>query len=225
MLGKIMAILAVAASFVVAGMGPAAAGGKAARAASENSPWFQTDAGFTASRANHTEHVLTPATVAKARFLRGVVSPPTTPNTNCGGGTAAPVLVGGYLYLVTDLKVSKYNAATGKLIWRRTPDPTFDTDYLTLSISGNGLLVVDGIECDSASEPYGLLYAYNAATGKLVWSATNEGLYQAVVANGYVVTSGADAAGSFSAVLNVSNGKTVWERIPECGDAPPPPGD
>jgi outer membrane protein assembly factor BamB len=221
MLGKIMAILAVA-SCVVAGIGPAAAGGKAARAASENSPWFQTDSGFTLSRANHTEHVLTPATVARARFLRGVVSPPIPPQEQCLGGTASPVLVGGYLYLITDFRVSKYNAATGKLIWRRTPAPTVVTYYVSLSVSGNGLLVVDSAHCDSNSDIIGVLYAYNAATGKLVWSAGDEGLQQAVVANGYVVTSGSDGSGDYFAVLNLSDGKTVWDWATECGPVTSP---
>ncbi len=218
MLGKITAVLALAASCAVAGMGPAAASGKAPRAASENSPWFQADAGFTLSRANLTEHVLTPAAVAKVRFLRSVASPPMPPpsQTECFGGTAAPVLAGGDLYLITDLRLSKYNAATGKLIWRRTPDPGFSTDYASLGVSGNGLVVVDGFNCDSVSTPDGALYAYNAATGKLVWSVISEGLYQDVLADGYVLTAGTDAGGYFAYVLNPSDGKTIWERTNGC---------
>ena len=56
---------------------------------------------------------------------------------------------------------------------------------------------------------------------RVVWSAINEGLYHEVVANGYVVTSGADAAGYFFAVLSLSDGKTVWQRILSAGCSAP----
>jgi outer membrane protein assembly factor BamB len=221
MLGKTAAVLVLAVSCAATGITPSLAAGGAGQAVSENSPWYQTDFGAALSRANLAEHVLTPSTVSKVGYLRSVVAPPTPPEASCSEPVVAPALVGGYLYVMTGGKLSKYNAATGKLIWRRTPDPTFDTDYTSLSVSSSGLVVVGGGLCDSESEPGSAFYAYNASTGALVWSASpSEGLNQSVVSNGYVLTAGIDAAGYFFYVLNLSNGKTVWESTNGCMPSP-----
>ncbi len=225
MLGKTVAVLALAASCLATGMEPATASGRASPPASENSPWYQTDSGAALSRANNDERVLTPSAVAKVKYLRGMAAPATPPGAPCGPESiVAPALVGGYVYAITNSVLSKYNAATGKLIWRRTPDPTFYTEYESLAVSGNGLVVLGGSSCDSASEPSSAFWAYNAATGKLVWSASpSEGLSQEVVDHGYVVTAGIDAAGYFFYVLNLSNGKTAWKYTTPCMPYPSPP--
>jgi outer membrane protein assembly factor BamB len=217
MIGKSIAVLVLAASCLVIGSPPGFASSRA-HAPSENAPWSQTDAGAAGDRANLTEHVLTPSAVAGVGYLRSMASPLIPPN-DCQGPVVAPVLSGGDVYAVTDEELSKYDAATGSLIWRKIPDRTFDTDFLSVSLAG-GLVVVDGLACDSASEPEGELYAYNASTGALVWSAGNEGLYQAVVAGSDVITAGADAAGYFLNVLSLKNGKTIWANDNEC----PPDG-
>ena len=219
MLRKTTAALVLAASCAAAGVMPGSAATAASRAASENSPWYQTDAGAAGSRANLKENVLTPSTVANVGYLRTMTAPPTSPGNQCGGtDTGAPALAGGYVYAITNYTVSKYNAATGELIWRRTPDPTGDTYFESLSVSGNGgIIVVGGTLCDSVSEPGDAFYAYNAATGKLLWRASpGEGMGPAVVSGGYVVTAGEDAAGNFFYVLNLSTGKTVWYRDTAC---------
>jgi len=215
MLGKTAAVLALTASCVITGVGPVVAAGKASQAASENSPWYQTDYGAALSRANNSEHVLTPASVPNVGYLRSVVAPPVPPFV-CSNRLVAPALVGGDLYAITGAELSKYNAATGQLIWHSTPDPTLDTFYESLSVAGNEV-VVGGTSCSSVSEPPSAFFAYNAATGQLLWSVDpSEGLSQAVVSNGYVVTAGTDAAGYFFYVLNLSTGATVWSSTSSC---------
>jgi outer membrane protein assembly factor BamB len=218
MFGRTVAVLVLAASCVVTGIGPAMAISKAGPAASENGPWYQTDSGAARSRANLNEHVLAPSAVAKVKFLRSMTSPPTPPGAQCAPESiVAPALVGGYVYAITNLVLSKYDAATGKLIWRRIPDPTFFTYYESLSVSGNGLVVVGGTRCDSGSDPGSTFAVYNASTGKLVWSADlSGGFTQEVVSQGYVATGGVNASGYSFDVLNLSNGKTVWQTFTSC---------
>jgi outer membrane protein assembly factor BamB len=131
------------------------------------------------------------------------------------------------VYVVGGGWLSKYNAATGKLLWRSNPDRTFDTVYESLSLSDN-LVLVAGFPCGSASDPGGNVYAFNATTGALVWSAgAADGLVESVVVGtSYVVTTGV-AAGSEGynlTVIKLSNGKHVWISDPGCfppDQAPP----
>jgi hypothetical protein len=147
--------------------------------------------------------------VAKVKYLRSMTAPPVS--GFCRAQEAeAPVPAGKYLYAVTSGKVSKYNPATGKLIWRRAPPRHFGYDWL--AVSGNTLIASD-VGCGSASEPGGIVAAYNATTGQLLWRAGIEGQSGAVTASSYVVEAGADAAGSEVAVLNLSNGGLVWSNF------------
>lgn len=227
MLRKAIAVLAVAASCAAVGATPSLAATAASRAASERSPWYQTDAGAAASRANLNEKVLTPSTVARVKHLRSMTEPASPPGAACGNlSVAAPALVGGDMYAVTGYTVSKYDAATGKLLWRKTPDKTLDTIYLSLSVSGSGVVVVAGVGCDSVSEPESGFYAYSAASGKLLWSVTRQsGLDQAVVAQGYVFAAGSGAAdGTFFHVYNLNTGKLVWQNdVLDCAPENPVP--
>jgi hypothetical protein len=210
MLTRILAVLALAVSFAAITIGPSQAG-------SESSPWFDTNSNAAGSRANPTEKVLSPTAVPKVKYLRSVTAPPTPPKAQCPENVAAPVLVGGYLYLITDGSLSKYNAATGALVWRRIPDPTFGIIYYSLAVSGN-LVVLGGSSCLSQSEPPGFLYAYNTSTGALVWSSgPGREIDDAVIATSYVITEGQDAIGSVAQVFNLNNGSFVWSTQQGCG--------
>src|SRR5689334_24297613 len=90
------------------------AGAGTMAAASESSPWFDTNSNAAASRSNPTEHLLSPSSVTSAGYRRSVASPVIPPSAACTGSIVAPVLAGGGLYAVTNGEVSKYDAATGK---------------------------------------------------------------------------------------------------------------
>jgi hypothetical protein len=84
MLGKTVAVLVLAVSGVVGGIPPSLAGTKTSLAATESSPWPQTNANAAQSRVNLTEKVLTPSAVTKVRYLRQVVAPKSPVNPDCG---------------------------------------------------------------------------------------------------------------------------------------------
>jgi len=209
MFGKTVAVLALAASFAVTGIPPGLAGGQA----SAGPPgWYDTNASAAQSRANLAEKLLTPSSVTKVKYLRSAVSSPYPRSGQCAGGIVAPLPANGYLYAITNGRLSKYNPATGKLIWRKTPDPSFTEAYDSLAISAN-LILVGGSDCLSVSDPNGIVYAYNAATGAPVWKALPAGPVDGVVALGssYVVTAGESAAAAYVvSVFNLSNGKLIW---------------
>lgn len=213
MLGKTFAVLALAASIGAFTISPSLASSKST---TENSPWYDTNFNAAQSRANLSERVLSRSTVTKVKYLRSVVGPPLSPNAPCPQATiASPVLVGGYLYAITAGKISKYNAATGNLIWRRTPNQTFI--YKSLAVSDN-LVIAGGRFCESESEPTGIVDAFNVSTGKLVWSSGTQAFAAAVAASSYVVIEGTNAAGDTTTVLNVTDGKEVWSS-PGCGES------
>ena len=204
----IFAIAALTASLMAFGASPGLAGAKS----SPRFPgWYDTNATAAQSRANLVENILSPSAVTKVIHLRSITTPP-APGFCRVQNVVAPVPAGNALYAVTSGKVSRYNPATGKLIWREAPPSGYG--YESLSISGN-TIVAGAYGCGSASEPPSIITAYNATTGMLLWQDTEgtfdlEGLNQAAVAGPYVVTAGEDAAGYFTDVVNLSNGKLVW---------------
>jgi hypothetical protein len=93
MLGKTVAVLALAASCLVAGVPPSLAGSKNGIAPTTKVGWSETDSNGADSRANPAEKVLTPAAVKRVKYLRSVTAPQTPPHAPCGPGyVAAPLL-------------------------------------------------------------------------------------------------------------------------------------
>lgn len=212
-------------SWASAMAGPALASDAHSMASSLGPPgWYDTNSNAAQSRANLAEKVLTPSAVTSVKYLRSIVAPVIPPRAPCPAGIVAPLPAGGYVYAITNGTLSKYNPATGRLIWRSTPDPTFHQNYESLSLSAN-LVIVGANFCESASEPSATVYAFNASTGARVWSAAAaEGFGGAdVVGTKYVVTAGADAAGSEVSVLNLSDGTPVWHSSYGCLTSGPPP--
>jgi outer membrane protein assembly factor BamB len=125
----------------------------------------------------------------------------------------------GYLYAVTDGKISKYNPATGRLIWQHSPPANYAYESLALSGSAN-ILVATANDCTHPNQPPGIVTAYNATTGKEIWVNSGlEGLGAAPVAviGSYVIVAGLDINGGFRWVLKLSNGIPVWTDI-SCND-------
>jgi outer membrane protein assembly factor BamB len=210
-------------TFVVAAMTTAAVlgpfgvvtpgiGAQPGLAATEISPWSQTDSNAALSRANLTEKVLSRSTATKIKYLRSAVAPPNS--SQCLQGSAV-ALARGYLYALTKGKISKYNAATGRLIWRRTPDQSSGYEWLAVS---HNRVIAGGPGCVSESEPSSIIYAFNASTGALVWSQrlSETLLTEAAVAGPYVITYGPGPVTSTATVLNIADGTLVWST-PGCG--------
>ncbi len=211
------AALALAASCVVTGVPPSLAVAGSETSSGHRASfagWYDTDSNAALSRANLIENVLSPSAVAKVKYLRSVVSPLVSPKAFCGPQPiVAPLLAGGYLYAITNMRISKYNPATGGLIWQRTLGRW--GIYESLAISANLIIVGGNYSCPSPSSPGGIVRAFNVSTGALVWSAGGaNGLTQAVVVGSYVVTAGmaANTDGYNISVLNLSDGKPIWSN-------------
>ena len=211
-------------SALLAGAGgaasPALAGPAAGVAAGTvSSPWGQTDYNAADSRANLSEQTLTRATVATVGYLRGMAAPL---GPHGGGfcdnlGYDSPVLTGGAVYAVAGEWLTKYSAATGRVIWAVNPDPTSNTRYESLAVAG-GLVVVGELSCDSESDPGGFIQAFSASTGALAWSKPITSLHapldELVVSGGYVVASGDSVGtGNTVSVRRLATGAAVWSRI------------
>ena len=211
MLGKAAAVMALTASCLLTGVPLGLAGSKSSPGTTPQAGWYDADSNAAHSRANLAEKVLTPSAVTKVRYLRSVVAPQT--RSPCGPGRiAAPLPFGGFLYAVTNSGVTKYNPATGRLIWRSKLSRYYI--YNSLAISGN-LVIVGGPGCQSASQPGGIIYALNASTGARVWSSGNGGatISDVVKVGSYVITVGSDAAGYEASVLNLSDGTSAWHMF------------
>lgn len=217
---KALTVLALAASLGAIGISPSLA---SARSTTGTGGWTNTNANAADSRANLSEKVLTPSAVTKVKYLRSFTAPPPRSAPVCGGGVryvAAPLPSGGRLYAITSERLSKYNPATGSLIWRTKLSPYFVAKSLAIT---SGLVIVGAIGCRSETgEPGGFIEAFNASTGASVWSGYGlSGLHQAVtVGTTYVVAYGVDGGGSDTAVLNVNNGTLLWHSN-GCGYASP----
>jgi outer membrane protein assembly factor BamB len=99
--------------------------------------------------------------------LRSVLAPLRPQNPACGPtGVSAPVLAGGYVYAITNYKLSKYNAATGRLIWRINPDPTLVTHCDSLAVSGNLVIVGGDDSCMTESEISGSIFCLQRLYGR-----------------------------------------------------------
>src|SRR5215467_14618145 len=117
MLTRTFAITALTASLMAVGASPSLAG-------TNSSPrfpgWYDTNATAAQSRANLLEKTLTPAAVTKVTHLRSIATPPASVSCRTAH-VVAPLPAANFLYTVTSREVSKYNPATGKLIWRKAP--------------------------------------------------------------------------------------------------------
>lgn len=218
-----VAFIAVAMSLAVlagTGIGIRAA---AVSAATASSPWSQTDYNSALSRANLTEQTLTSTTIGKVRYLRRVAAPRIPPGPiECAGGSgvSAPVLTGGSMYAITEGRLTKYNPATGAILWQRIPDPTFQRLYNRLSVS-SGLVIIGGFFCNSETNSQGYIQAFNASTGAPVWSKTTSPQRgyipgQMVAPTGYVVTAASWVDSTLFTVRKLSSGAVVWSNSGGC---------
>jgi len=222
-------VLPVLAAALAGGAGTAATASAAASGSSGStvsSPWTQTDFNSAHSRANLSEQTVTRATLPHVQYLRSVVTPlDDRANRVCTlNAMVAPLLTGGSLYAVANGRLTKYNPATGHVIWRR--HVSAGLEGTSLSFSGlsvaNGLVVVGEFGCGSVSDPNGFVQAYNSTTGALMWSkpttSTGGPLNQMVVSGAFVAAAGDSAGGGdVVSVRRLSDGAAIWHSFTDCG--------
>jgi outer membrane protein assembly factor BamB len=191
-------------------------------AASSPGNWSQADYDSAQSRANLTEHALTRTTVNRVRYLRSVVSPADLPpRQGCARNTiVTPVLTGGRMYAVANGRLTKYNPATGTIIWRhqlKAGNVGTSLNYQALSVA-DGLVVVGENSCDSVSDPNGFVQAFKATTGARVWSEPitplGGALVQMVMSGAYVAAAGVSpGSGQVVSVRKLATGALAWDRV------------
>lgn len=197
----------------------AAAGGSAGAklaaqpAATTASPWSQTNYNAAQSRANLAETILTRAKVAKIVHLRAITIRPTA--QSCSQQVDSLAVPGSSVYAAGGGFVAKYDAASGRLLWRRSTSDTTQDINDSIAI-GDGLVVVGGSQCGSASDPLGVIQAFNATTGKLAWTrpiTPLEGELDTLAVSGGLVVSAGDSPGSGPqlSVRRISTGALVWK--------------
>jgi hypothetical protein len=183
-----------------------------ATAATKPSVWNEDNGNAAASRFNTNETVLSPATVKQLSRRRGltVATAPSDAYCNYQGVdlAAASATVD---YVEGNGHLNAYNAATGKVLWSVVPDPYFTTNYQSVAVT-QGLVILGEADCVSQSDPSGYIQAFNATTGKLVWSqATYSVLTSMVVSGNYLVETGSTlGSGQSTAALRVTTGAVLW---------------
>jgi outer membrane protein assembly factor BamB len=209
---KVATIVVIA---LAAAGGPAGAAEPAQSAATTASPWTQTNYNAAQSRANLAETILTRAKVAKILHLRAITIRPKSAGQSCSQQVDSLALPGSSVYAAGGGFVAKYSAASGRLLWRRSTNDTSQDINDSIAV-GDGLVVVGGDQCGSASDPFGIIQAFNATTGKLAWTkpiTPLEGeLHTLAVSNGLVVSAGqSPGSGPQLSVRRIRTGALVWK--------------
>jgi outer membrane protein assembly factor BamB len=142
-------------------------------------------------------------------------------SVDLGGPISYPVVVGNLVIVIADGPIGTHvvalNTATGKPVWQKIISGDFSSSYIA---SDNGMLFLTTFN--------GPFQAFNAATGKSLWSAQLPDQlffdFVPVAADGYVYTGG-DESGTDVYKLNESTGAVVWKHTLIGGGRGPTLGD
>lgn len=207
----------LAAAIVIAGVGASSVAASAAPSNS-GSGWRQTNANAALSRSNPSERVLTATTIKHARLLRTLqpqISAPVEDETcrydGPDGYAQSPMFEpGGRLFVGTQNSVTEYDPSTGTA---RAQIALGSERNSYLSVA-KGVLVADGIDCDSVSDPTGSAEAHDAITGQRLWSGEPAPDNFEGVASSLVVQDGSTLFAAYNDVsaIDVATGKTLWTQ-------------
>jgi outer membrane protein assembly factor BamB len=159
----------------------------AATAAASTWPQIGADAGM--SYYNPNETIVNASTVGKLK-LRWQLPPA---QTECPG-RIGPVIAGGLTLTQDTSGLNARDSATGRLVWREN---AVFADRLAYNIVVSGTIVVvtsSDTQCMiEGGDADGLVYAFDLATGRLLWEQSpNTDAAQLIVTRGTVIVSGND---------------------------------
>ena len=186
-----------------------------AAAAGKPSVWAQNDGNAAASRANANETVLNPSTVTGLTRRRGLTVAPAPGDNPCGYRGIDLVAASATVdYVEGDGHLVAYDAATGRARWRVVVNRYFDTYYPSIAVT-HGLVILGAVDCISQSDPNGSLQAFDAATGKAVWTrGVGSELDSMVVSGPYLVETGSSlGSGQVTSVRRATTGARLWQKF------------
>lgn len=133
-------------------------------------------------------------------------------NSQMATNTTGVSIAGGMLYTAAGNGIFALNDTTGKQVWKKT---------VTTTIGEAAPTVADGVVYES--DFTGRVYAYNAASGHLLWTAFVGSVANtsAAVAYGMVYVGGGD---NYLYALNARTGKQVWKSAAQLGNLFSPAG-
>lgn len=202
------------------GLSPAVLGGPASAAGAapaESRPWSQDGADEGRSQWLRGE---TQLTVATARSLQPEYALARTTYGYCSiePFRVAPVTTPSTLVYEDSRNLRAVDLVTGDLRWRVPTTVTGDEMVTGLAIGGGKVIVGLRTDCESQSDPDGSLKAYDAATGRLVWSTDlDPGVLNVAVSGGTVLVYAYDAAWQNVVIAySLRDGTRQWIRR-DCG--------
>lgn len=188
----------------------------AAAAPTKPSVWAQDNGNAAASRSNANETALSTTTVRHLTRRRGLTVAPAHGDNICDyRGIDVAAASATVDYVEGDGHLDAYAAATGKVLWRVVPNRWFDTYYTSIAVT-HGLVILGELDCVSQSDPNGSMQAFDAVTGKLVWSrGVDSALDSLVVSGPYLIETGSSlGSGQVTSVWLAATGARLWQKSP-----------
>jgi hypothetical protein len=189
-----------------------------ASAVSTGSPWSQEGGRASGNPYNSGEATLTASTITHATLLRTLKD--TVRTTDGCLGPSTPLVTESQVWNTDQTHITEWSRSTGARIRQiKFPDPG---SWRGIAIQGH-VLIGYVFGCGSASDPDGLVAAFNTSTGKQLWSfdapaATGGGVSPALIHNEVIVTGATMGSGRVIAALNLSTGKKLWEHTADNTD-------
>jgi outer membrane protein assembly factor BamB len=182
-----------------------------ARAAAPHGTWDHAGYDAEDSYYNPHESVLNLSTIG-ALTPRWTVTLRKHPGGACAG-YSAPLAAAGRVIATDQLGISAFDFASGTPAWHYNwPDP-LDTETPFLA-ADSGVLIAATSDCNSQSDPDGMLFAVDLATGRLRWQAKVDApVFTLAVDKGVAVVSGNSPSDQQMVVAyRVADGHVAWRK-------------
>jgi outer membrane protein assembly factor BamB len=183
------------------------AGAPAPATAAATTTWRADGYGPGNTGYNPAETAINADTVTGLRQRWSVVSPVIR---NACSRQSPPVVANNRLYLTDQGGIGAYDATTGAALWTYRFNTPSDEVTPRLTVVGSRLYA-GLVSCVSQSDPDGIVLAFDAATGAVVWSGFQDAPPSVLVVDkDIVVASGEDIYGPTVTAYRASDGTQLW---------------
>jgi outer membrane protein assembly factor BamB len=208
-----------------AAMGATVVCGTPVDATDAPSEWPQTEANAARSGTNVREDQINRWNVASLTVDRTIELAPVPPGApdldHCQLGVVPdPAVTATRMFSVDGEDLTSFDTSTGARRWvRPLPRPNDFRDAAHVIVAHGGRVFVGVTDCTSESDPNMRLVAFDAGSGKQLWSTTGPdfartfaGWSTVVASEGRLVVLGANVEGQRLFVLDAATGTTRWSR-------------